>query len=273
MVKFLITGHKGMLGSALMRQAKKKNLDVIGLGHEDMDITDEDSVATMAGAFGERTVINAAGIVRGGDENKMFETNCLGPRRLAKYFPRVVQISTDCVFDGKQPDGYKELDLQNADDTYGRSKTGGEIFHPPHLTIRGSFIGFGSGGFLDRMILSQEPDATINGFKDWRWNGLYVEVFAKLVLEMAQLPMTGVAHAYGETISKYYLLWMMAGLFRPDLKVVPTTGGSKDMILQSDVFTGEQFETMAGGSLKWKYMIRSMQDDYSHHPGRAVPGE
>ncbi len=273
MVKFLIAGHKGMLGSALMRQAKIKNIDVIGLGHEDMDITDEDSVATMAGAFGERTVINAAGIVRGGDESKMRETNTEAPYRLSKYFPRVVQISTDCVFNGKKPGGYRELDLRNAEDVYGRSKAGGELNQAPHLTIRGSFIGFGAGGFFDRMILSQEPNAQINGYADWIWNGLYVEVFAKCVLEVAQLPMTGVAHIAGGDLSKASLLRMLAAAFRPDLTVVATSGDRKDMILRSDFFTGQQLSRLIGGGMSWNTMIRSMQDDYSNHPSRAVPGE
>lgn len=273
MVKFLITGHRGMLGSALMRQGKRMNIDIIGLGHEDMDITDEDSVRTMSRAFGERTVINAAGIVRGGDESKMRETNTEAPGRLAKYFPRVVQISTDCVFDGKKPGGYKELDLRNADDVYGRSKAGGELSQHPHLTIRGSFIGFGAGGFVDRMILSQKPDAEINGYTDWMWNGLYVEVFAKCVFEVAQLPMTGVAHIGGGQLSKASLLRMLAAAFRPDLTVVAKSGGRKDMVLRSDFFTGHRLSQMIGGGMSWREMIRSMQDDYRNHPSRAVRGQ
>ncbi len=273
MVKFLITGHKGMLGSALMRQAKIKNIDVIGLGHEDMDITDDDSVRTMAPAFNERTVINAAGIVRGGDENLMLATNSVAPHRLAKYFPRVVQISTDCVFDGKKPGGYKELDLRIPADHYGATKGGGELTQHPHLTIRGSFIGFGPGGFLDRMILSQPPDAQINGYADWMWNGLYVEVFAKCVLEVAQLPMSGVAHIGGGDLSKASLLKMLAAAFRPDLTVVAASGGRKDMVLRSDFFTGQRLSAMIGGGMSWRDMIRSMQDDYSNHPSRPVPSE
>lgn len=276
MVKFLITGHRGMLGSALMRQGKKLKLDIVGLGHDDMDIANEDQVRTMSSAFGERMVINAAGMVRGNattteDNFKMTMVNTQGPVVLARHFSRVVQISTDCVFDGKRAGGYRETDVPCPSDLYGETKAAGELTSHPHLTIRGSFIGFGPGGFLDRMILSQEPGAQIFGYTDWEWNGLYVEVFAKCVLEVAQLPMTGIAHISGGEISKASLLKMLAAAFRPDLKVVATAGGRKDMILRSEFWTGHRISELAGGDLSWKEMIRSMQDDYSRNTGRALP--
>ncbi len=273
MVKFLITGHRGMLGSALMRQGKSMNLDIVGLGHDDMDIANQDSVRTMSSAFVGRTVINAAGVVRSGDTSLMAAANSDGPHRLARFFDRVVQISTDCVFDGKRAGGYRETDITCPADHYGVTKAAGELTQHPHLTIRGSFIGFGAGGFLDRMILSQERGAQILGYNDWEWNGLYVEVFAKVVLEVAQLPMTGVAHISGGEISKASLLKFLAAAFRPDLKVVTTAGGRKDMILRSEFFTGHKISQMAGGGLSWNEMIRSMKDDYSHHPSGAVRGQ
>jgi dTDP-4-dehydrorhamnose reductase len=263
-----------MLGSALMRQGKKRNLDIVGLGHDDMDITNETEIKTMASAFGERTVINAAGIVRSKDDNAMLATNSMGPYLLSRFFPRIVQISTDCVFNGNRAKGYTEKDAPCPSDHYGVTKASGELIRAPHLTIRGSFIGFGPGGFLDRMILSQDEGATIEGYTDWQWNGLYVEVFANIVLYVAQLPMWGVVHISGGEISKAILLKMLAVAFRPDLNVVATTGGRKDMILRSNVFTGRQISQMlgqmAGGGLSWHEMIRSMKDDYSHHSGGAI---
>jgi dTDP-4-dehydrorhamnose reductase len=53
---------------------------------------------------------------------------------------RLIHFSTDCVFSGTKGN-YKETDLPDAQDIYGRSKLLGQISYSNTLTLRTSIIG------------------------------------------------------------------------------------------------------------------------------------
>src|SRR5690606_37099937 len=73
-------------------------------------------------------VINCIGIIKqlpdAKDSTKIIEINAMLPHQVALYCQnlgiRFLQISTDCVFDGKKGN-YQEKDIPNAVDLYGQS--------------------------------------------------------------------------------------------------------------------------------------------------------
>ena len=111
--------------------------------------------------------------------------NGLFPHKLAAAAERcgakVIQIATDCVFDGVAGN-YVESDKHNATDVYGKTKSLGEVVSPNMLNLRCSIIGKELKGktSLLEWFINQPKNATVNGFKNHLWNGVTTNVFAEL---------------------------------------------------------------------------------------------
>lgn len=130
MAKILITGASGMLGHDL--QAVLAGRDVTALGRAELDVTDVEAV--RAASAGHDVIINASAYTKVDDaethEDDAYAVNATGAGNLAtaaaEHGARLVQVSTDYVFDGRASSPYPEqapIDPQNA---YGRTKAEGE---------------------------------------------------------------------------------------------------------------------------------------------------
>ncbi len=248
----IVTGAGGMLGQAVVRvgQGLQLSQEVVGFTHAQLDITHSGSVAAAINNLPRPwTIINCAGIVRGRDdvpEPTRWLVNAIAPRALARYCDRLVQVSTDCVFSGDVAEApYEEGAPPTPTDWYGRSKARGEVADWPHVTVRGSFIGF-DGGLL-AWLLAQPQGATVPGYIDHAWSGGYVEDYAGYLISIAVDNFTGVVHLVRprETdailasdtwrASKWYILNDLADWLRPDLGVRPIEApdGPRDMRLRS----------------------------------------
>ena len=94
-------------------------------------------------------IINAAGVtirrVEDSSLNQIIFTNSLLPNILNKWSEkhncRLIHFSTDCVFSGKKGK-YKENDITDAIDVYGKTKSLGEVNSDHCLTLRSSMVGF-----------------------------------------------------------------------------------------------------------------------------------
>jgi dTDP-4-dehydrorhamnose reductase len=93
-------------------------------------------------------IVNCIGIIKqlpeSNDWDKSFSINSEFPHKLSIYAKshgmQLIHISTDCVFDGKMG-SYREIDIPNAIDIYGRTKFAGEVSDINCLTLRTSIIG------------------------------------------------------------------------------------------------------------------------------------
>lgn len=94
---------------------------------------------------------------------------------------RIIQIATDCVYDGKKGN-YSELDLHNPEDVYGKTKSLGEINHAKFLNIRASIIGYELSGNTSLLgwFLSNKDNETVSGFTNHFWNGITTLQFSEL---------------------------------------------------------------------------------------------
>lgn len=124
---FLVTGASGQLGSELKLLLGE---NAVYVGHGELDITSEEAVKAF---FADRNfdfVINCAAytdVDNAEDDAEAAEkVNTLGPLYLVRYGRRIVQISTDYVFDGASCRPYKEEDTPNPVSVYGRTKLAGE---------------------------------------------------------------------------------------------------------------------------------------------------
>jgi dTDP-4-dehydrorhamnose reductase len=138
-VKVLVTGAGGQLGHDLLDAFD--DVDVLGLGSQDLDVSDREAVDRAIESFAPAAVINAAAWtdVDGceSDGRRAHAVNALGPWWLARACLRqgatLVSYSTDYVYDGHMPTaadgegrGLTEFDPTAPINAYGRSKVAGE---------------------------------------------------------------------------------------------------------------------------------------------------
>jgi dTDP-4-dehydrorhamnose reductase len=132
-VKALITGAAGQLGGLLVAAAPQ-HVKVRGVDHAQCDITDCVAVDRIVDSFEPDVVINAAAYtaVDAAEKNRdlAFDVNAEGARNLAKAAARtgarILQISTDYVFDGRTSRPYSPDAPTNPLSIYGASKLEGE---------------------------------------------------------------------------------------------------------------------------------------------------
>ena len=168
-MRVLITGAKGQLGIELKRQF----IHLIDRGEvgvlvetdlDNLDITIQEDVARLLGETGPDVVINCAAYtdVDGceQDAETAFRVNALGARNLAVAAfgigAKIVQISTDYVFEGNADKPLREYDPVNPQCVYGKSKELGERLvratNPRHFILRTAWL-FGDGNNFVRTML------------------------------------------------------------------------------------------------------------------------
>lgn len=165
--KVLILGSSGMLAADLIKvfsvdppshkamARQGKNYKVIGWTREDLDITDEVQCEEKISRLKPDIIINAAAYNAVDNAEKETEKamaiNGYALRHLAEIAAKIgavlVHYSTDYVFDGKNPKGYKEDDEPNPASAYGQSKFVGEqmILMTAFHSSGGGCAGCGAG--------------------------------------------------------------------------------------------------------------------------------
>ena len=130
MTRYLVTGAGGMLGTDL--RAALDGRDATFLTRAELDVTD--APAVDAAVAGHDVVINAAAYTKVDDaeshEDEAHAINAVGAGLVAaaaaRSGARVVQISTDYVFDGTATTPYAEGAPRHPMSAYGRTKAEGE---------------------------------------------------------------------------------------------------------------------------------------------------
>jgi dTDP-4-dehydrorhamnose reductase len=131
-MRYLITGAAGMLGTDLAAVLAARGADATLLTRADLDVTDAD--AALVAVAGHDVVVNTAAYVRVDDaeenEDEATAVNAVGAENLAvaarRAGARLVQVSTDYVFDGAATAPYAEDHERDPLGAYGRSKAEGE---------------------------------------------------------------------------------------------------------------------------------------------------
>ena len=124
---FLVTGADGQLGQELRLLLGDR---AVYVGRRELDIADEAAVKAFFAGRNVDVVINCAAytaVDRAEDDIQGAERgNALGPALLARYGRRIIQISTDYVFDGESSRPYREGDDPYPLSVYGSTKLAGE---------------------------------------------------------------------------------------------------------------------------------------------------
>jgi len=131
-VRWLVTGAAGMLGQDAVERLGEGGHEAVATDRDTLDITDP--AAVRAALAGFDVVLNCAAYTAVDDaeahEDLAALINATGPAVLATATAaagvRLVQISTDYVFDGAATEPYREDAPLAPQSAYGRTKAAGE---------------------------------------------------------------------------------------------------------------------------------------------------
>ncbi|MBI2453249.1 dTDP-4-dehydrorhamnose reductase [Candidatus Peregrinibacteria bacterium] len=205
-IPIVLFGKDGMLGSALVEILKKKQ-ELFAFSKKELDITDKKSVFRTIREIKPVYVINAAAYTKVDDceKNKKQATdvNAQAVKHLAlackKYKSTLIHYSTDYVFNGLNPMGYKENELRDPINSYGISKAMGEEFiekiHPQYCIIRTSWL-FGRNGtnFVDTILHYSSKKSEISVVCDQKGCPTYTLDLARKTAIMLNGEYCGIFH-------------------------------------------------------------------------------
>jgi dTDP-4-dehydrorhamnose reductase len=170
--------------------------------------------------------------------------NALLPHKLEAWCrnnnARVINFSTDCVFDGKSGN-YTEESPTNAEDIYGRTKALGEVKAGSALTLRSSFIGPELSGGTELLEWFLMQQGTIKGFRKVIYSGFTTLELCRIVEKLlADHPKAhGLYNVSSSPISKFELLVMAKKKMNRDVNIVPDDSFCCDRSLNSSKFRRE----------------------------------
>lgn len=260
MMKILIMGVNGMLGSMLFRYFRNlsvyqtsgtfygsnpftANKDILAQFDASQEVISQ--LKDLFGHFHPHYIINCIGIIKpwcrdddpAGVKNAIL-VNALFPHLLAdtcaEYCPdtRILTIATDCVFSGIKGN-YTEHDLQDPLDVYGKTKSLGEVRKSNVLNIRTSIIGAELTGkrSLLEWFLSNPDGSTVRGFTHHRWNGMttlqYAHLCNKIMMEGNFEELRKINHVLhwieNESVNKYELLKIFNEVFERKINIIPVS--------------------------------------------------
>lgn len=164
MKKIWITGAEGHIGTALLDLLEGVEYQLLPTDINEVDITKIDEVTQFVHVNRPDVVINCAGMtdVQECENNvdEAYRVNAIGVRNVAlaanEVNAKVIQISTDDVFDKESRIPYNEFDNVHPRTIYGKSKEAGEKILTQLLNrfviIRSSWI-YGIGrDFVDEVL-------------------------------------------------------------------------------------------------------------------------
>ncbi len=246
-VKILVLGADGMLGHQLVESLEDRHavhgtlrLDECAylriaeflprMVHYGVDARDYRTVSDVLHSVRPDAVINALGIVKQREEAKQavvsLEVNSLFPHRLAhtcaEIGARLVHLSTDCVFSGRQG-LYREADLPDAEDLYGRSKLLGEVVEEGCITLRTSIIGLELARRLSLVEWFLAQRGRISGFRKAVFSGFTTMEMARIIEDVLvfHAGRHGLYHVGSAPIDKYSLLCMLRDRIGRPLEIEP----------------------------------------------------
>jgi dTDP-4-dehydrorhamnose reductase len=237
MGRWLVAGAGGMLGRDLCAALADAGHDVTAAGHQDLDITDPE--ACLAAADGHDVVANAAAWTAVDDaeahEPEAFTVNATGAANLARATAaagaRLVQVSTDYVFDGTATTPYAEHAPLAPRSAYGRTKAAGEwaaraLCADTYLVRTAWVYGEHGGNFVKTMLRLAGERETLDVVDDQRGQPTWTVDVANAVVRLVEAgaePGTYHATSSGSTTWCGFTKAIFADLDLDPDRVRPTT--------------------------------------------------
>ncbi|HEY9063021.1 MAG TPA: dTDP-4-dehydrorhamnose reductase [Pseudobacteroides sp.] len=208
-MKVLITGCRGQLGLELIRQFNEFGglYSLIETDVHNLDITNQGMVLDLVDTQKPDVIINCAAYTNvdgcEADQINAYRVNAIGPQNLSaaafSIGAKMVQVSTDYVFDGTGNAPKVETDPINPRSVYGKSKAMGEILvretNPRHFIVRTAWL-YGEGNnFVRTMLkLAKEKDE-VKVVNDQFGSPTSTKDLAKCIIRLINTGSYGTYHA------------------------------------------------------------------------------
>lgn len=222
MIKVLVTGSNGQLGSELKELATNYPLyEFLFTDVHELDITNRSNVSQYFQIHNPDVIINCAAYTAvdkaESDEESAFKVNAVAPHILAiaaaEYGAFMVHISTDYVYDGFNHSPYTENDRINPLSVYARSKAEGEKAvletNGKAIIIRTSWLysAFGTN-FVKTILRYGVERESLTVVFDQTGTPTYARDLARAILDTLPMAMlsdtTEVYHYSNEGVASWY---------------------------------------------------------------------
>ena len=234
MLKLWIVGSESQVGKAILSVLDPMELEVLCTDKEELDITNTEDVLSYGEINRPDVIINCAAVTDTklceAEPELAYRVNALGARNLSlvarKHNAKIVQISTDDVFDGKKETPYTEFDDTHPLTVYGRSKRAGENyvkeFTHKHFIIRSTWV-YGEGkNFVNALLQTAETETEAAIPTDQFGSPTSAKDLARIILHLIKTNEYGTYHATCKgKCSRYEFAEEILKLSGKQLKLIP----------------------------------------------------
>lgn len=234
MLKVWLSGANSQIGQAINEIFCPTDFELLNTDIDEVDVTDLKAVMRYTQVSRPDVIINCSAITNINlcEENPKlaFGVNAIGARNLSiaakKNDAKLIQISTDDVFDGLSDKPYNEFDVTNPRTVYGKSKLAGEgyvkEFTYKHFIIRSTWV-YGNGyNFVNNFIKQTKEEKEISVATDQYGSPTSAKELAKFILHIMSTNEYGTYHATCKgTCSRFELAKKIVDTLGLDVKLSP----------------------------------------------------
>lgn len=280
-MKVLITGARGQLGRTLLDRVPQ-GWRALALDRAALDLADAAAIERTVDREQPDLVINA-GAYTAVDlaESEPDLAHCVNAgapaafsRALAGTSARLVQISTDFVFDGARGQPYRPLDIRNPRSVYGASKAAGEDAAGDRaIIVRTSWV-YAAGGanFVRTMLRLMRERDELRVVADQIGSPTWASGLADTVWALAAKAEPGIYHHRDAGVASWYdfaeaIATQAAalGLIERVPAIVPITTSDYPTPAQRPAFSvldvSETRRLLADQHLHWRTQLKSMLEE------------
>jgi dTDP-4-dehydrorhamnose reductase len=285
-MKVLITGKGGQLAWEL-EQLAPDLYNVISVGKDELDVTNEKLVSTFIAETKPNLVINAAAYTAVDQAEKNIElayaVNKLGVKYVAQACKeigaRILHISTDFIFDGTNTSPYQTDTKPNPLNVYGASKLAGdivlnEILPEASVIVRTAWVYSANGNnFVKSMLRLMQVKPQLGIIYDQVGTPTWAKGLAQWLWIIAAKPeVTGTYHWTDAGVASWYdfalaiqELGLEKGLLSNAIPVLPIPTSAYPTPAKRPAFSvidKSSAEEVSGlNTTHWRKQLSSMMDE------------
>jgi len=285
-MKVVITGKGGQLAWEL-EQIAPKTFEVLCVGKNELDITNESLVSEYISNTKPDLVINAAAYTSVDDAEKDSDTaytvNELGTKYLAnackKINARILHVSTDFVFDGASTSPYQTDSTPSPINVYGASKLAGdialqEILPETSVIVRTAWVYSVNGNnFVKSMLCLMQEKSQLGIVFDQVGTPTWAKGLAQWIWAIAKKSQVkGIYHWTDAGVASWYdfaiaiqELGIEKGLLKESIPILPIPTSAYPAPAKRPAFSvidKSLAEDVSGlNTVHWRKQLSSMMDE------------